>query len=116
MEKSESRIQQTIYNEFNNQYCLKFHSPRYLIYSVANGGKRDAREAKGLKLTGTVAGISDLQIQIEGGKVINVEVKTETGKQSPAQKEIQQRIEDLGGVYLVVRSLEDFKTQIKKYL
>jgi hypothetical protein len=64
-----------------------------------------------LKATGVVAGVSDLII-IKPNEVIFVEVKTEIGKQSDKQKEFQQIVETLGFKYLLVRSLEDFKSQI----
>ena len=38
-----------------------------------------------------------------------IEVKTDVGKQSDAQRVFQQKVEKLGGIYLVVRSLDDVK-------
>ncbi len=43
------------------------------------------------------------------GRFFVVEVKTETGVQSPAQKLFQQHVEHAGGIYIVARSLEDLK-------
>jgi len=65
---------------------------------------------------GMVNGVSDLKIEGVLGRCVSVEVKTSTGTQSPAQIEMQKRIEDLGGVYLLVRNLESFQTQIEKHL
>ena len=107
----EDIIQAEIYKWYNNNYCLKNHNPQCIIFSVPNGGTRDKREAMLLKATGVVAGVSDLII-IKPNEVIFVEVKTEIGKQSDKQKEFQQIVETLGFKYLLVRSLEDFKSQI----
>jgi hypothetical protein len=68
-----------------------------------------------MKNTGTVAGISDLIIWLPNQKAgIIVEVKDYKGKQSPAQIKIQKKLENIGGVYLLVRSLSEFQQQIKK--
>jgi len=107
----EDVIQAEIYKWYNNNFCLKSHDPQCIIFSVPNGGTRDKREAMLLKATGVVAGVSDLII-IKPNEVIFVEVKTEIGKQSDKQKQFQQTVETLGFKYLLVRSLEDFKSQI----
>lgn len=43
-----------------------------------------------------------------GGRVVAIEFKTPTGKLSEAQEDIRAKIESSGGVYAVIRSLEDF--------
>lgn len=110
---SEDQIQQQIFTWYNNKYCLKNHNPRHIIFSVPNGGSRNILEAKKMKLTGTLAGVSDLII-IQQNKTIFVEVKTEKGIQSDVQKDFQTRVSNLGFEYLIVRSLEDFKNKITK--
>lgn len=42
-----------------------------------------------------------------GGRFVGIEAKTSDGRQSPVQKARQRQIEDAGGVYLIVRSLDD---------
>lgn len=110
---SEDQIQQQIFTWYNNNYCLKNHNQRHIIFSVPNGGSRNILEAKKMKLTGTLAGVSDLII-IQQNKTIFVEVKTEKGIQSDVQKDFQTRVSNLGFEYLIVRSLEDFKNKITK--
>lgn len=116
----EAKIQQEIVTWFNNTYCLKHHTPRYLIYSIPNGipvklpPEIMARALDLLNKTGMLKGVSDLEIRTDK-LTINVEVKAET-KQSPSQIEFQNRLEQLGGIYLIVYSLEDFKKQIERYL
>jgi hypothetical protein len=116
----EQTIQQQCYNWFNNNYCLKSHSPRLIIHSVPNGIpiqiKEQARVLDLLHKTGMVNGISDLIIHGVNGRCIMAECKTEVGAQSQAQKDIQKRIEDLGGKYFIFRNLEQFQAEIQKYL
>jgi hypothetical protein len=115
--QSEAKIQQEIFQWFNNEYCLQKHNPRLIIYSVPNGSSTgDPRVINMMSLLGMVKGVSDLKIEGVKGRVISVEVKNDIGKQSPHQIEMQQRTETNGGVYLLVRSLEDFKEQIKPHL
>ena len=41
------------------------------------------------------------------GSFIGIEVKSATGKQSPAQKQVGKEIEASGGQYIVARSIDD---------
>ena len=109
---TESKLQQDIYNWFNNTYCLKFHEPRLIIHSTPNGGYRNKMEAMTMKATGLLAGVADLTIKLPNSIFIDVEVKTQVGKQSNSQIEYEQRIKKLNGNYIVVRSLEEFKEKI----
>ena len=67
---SESKIQQQIIEYFNNNYCLKHHNPRAVIFSIPNGGTRNKLEAITLKATGLLAGVSDLIVILPNGKLI----------------------------------------------
>lgn len=48
------------------------------------------------------------------GRFIGIEAKTPTGVQSPIQKCRQEEIESKGGIYLLVRSLDDLIDQLAK--
>ena len=118
----EQVIQQECYIWFNNTYCLKKHNPRLIIHSVPNGvaielpPKDKSRVLDLLLKTGMVPGISDLIIHGVKGRCIMPECKNLTGKQSPEQIEIQCRIELLGGIYFVFRSLLEFQLEISKHI
>jgi len=118
----EQVIQQECFNWFNNTYCLKHHNPRLIIHSVPNGipipleDKERARALDLLHKTGMVNGISDLIIHGVKGRCIMPECKTETGKQSDAQIEIEKRVISLQGHYFVFRNLIEFQTKISLYL
>lgn len=117
--KSEDSIQAEIIRFYTNTYCLKHHLPRSLIFSVPNGGTRNKMEALKLMATGLLAGVSDL-ILIHAPKntmynpvIVFLEVKTDSGRCSPPQIEFANRVNDLGFIYRVVRSLEEFKRMIE---
>lgn len=100
--KSEDRIQQEIYVEFNNKYpnlrgCL-FHCP--------NGGTRDKKEAKKLKYMGVYPGVSDL-IFLFKGKCYLIELKNEIGVQSNSQKKWEATMKEQGFDYVIFRTSKD---------
>lgn len=103
MNKSESRIQQECFDWFWNTYCSKLYPEREIIFHVPNENQHR------LHNIGVVSGISDLVATFRG-KMLFIEVKTPTGKQSPNQKKIEEHIGRVpGALYFVVRSLEEFK-------
>ena len=108
---TENLIQQQIVMWFNNNFCLKHHENRNVIFAVPNGGSRNKIEAITLKRTGTLAGVSDL-IVIMHNKTVFVEVKTEYGKLSDRQISFKKRVEKLGHTYIIVRSLKEFQEKI----
>jgi hypothetical protein len=108
---TEAKIQHDIIKWFTNTYCLKFHKDRSLIFAVPNGGHRQALEAVLLKATGVLSGVSDL-IVIHKMVLLFIEVKSLNGGQSVHQREFQQRVEEQGFRYELVRSLDEFKELI----
>lgn len=111
MTETEARIQSEMVEWYNNKYCLMFHTPRCIIFSVPNGGERTAGAASVAKSTGEYSGASDLFIN-HFGRWISVEVKTPTGTQSKAQKIFQAHIEATGTTYYIIRSLLEFQLLI----
>lgn len=110
-ETTEAKIQQNIVLWYNNNYCLNHHSPRGLIFSVPNDSI-NAIETKRKVNTGLLKGVSDLIVITPNGKILFIEIKTETGIQSPAQKDFQARITSLNYEYHLVRSLGEFQRVI----
>ncbi len=107
--KSENNLQQQIVVWFNNNYCLKNHINRGIIFSIPNGGTRNKFEAITLKSTGLLKGASDLVVIFPNGKLCFVELKIEKGIQSNEQKEFEERITKAGYEYHLIRSLDAFK-------
>lgn len=111
MSKSENRIQQECFIWFWNTYP-EF---RKLLFAVPNGGARSAQEGKLLKMTGVVAGVSDMLLMIKG-KTYCFELKNTYGKQSKVQKDWEYRVKKQGFDYYVVRSLNEFQTYVNKII
>jgi len=109
---TESQLQQKMIIWFKNEYQIK---GKGLIFAVPNGGSRNILEAKNLKLTGQMAGVSDL-IVLLNNKCIFIEVKVEKGIQSEVQKVFENKVSLLGFEYYLVRSLEEFKNVINDNL
>lgn len=101
MKKNESILQSACIQ------WLRYQRPDWVFFAVPNGGSRHAREALRLKQEGVLAGVSDLILVAPVG-VFFVEMKTPKGKQSPAQKDFQRKIEALGYTYALCHTFEDF--------
>lgn len=125
--KQESKIQQEIFIYWHNTL------PETIIHSVPNGfgftipeiipirfhssiRKAIAMAVNFSKQTGMIEGVSDLIIHLPNAKCVMVEVKNEKNTQSPAQKKIEAKIKAMGGNYILVRNLEDFKEQMKAFV
>lgn len=73
------------------------------------GRQRTVGGVKWIKST-TTAGTADISAVLRG-KAVKIEIKcksTGDNKQSDAQKEYQRQVETAGGIYLIVRTFEDF--------
>ena len=96
----------------NNEHKLQVAIVRFLrlnrffVFAVPNGGNRDAKTGAYLKDEGVMAGVSDLII-MHDGRIVFVEVKTDTGRQKPTQVAFQQAVEAEGHEYLIWRSVDD---------
>ena len=91
--------------------CVKWFRlqyPNLVIFAVPNGGSRNLYEAKNMKESGTLAGVADLVIVGNGGKVLFVEMKAGKNKQEDSQVLFQNKVEKLGHKYIICRSKEQF--------
>lgn len=114
MRHIESNIQKACVSWFDLQYS---HLSKCLI-AVPNGGNRNAREAAIMKAEGIRAGAADLILLAARGQygALCIEMKTATGRQSPAQKEWQKQAENAGNKYVVCRSIGEFMNVVNDYL
>ena len=110
MKHQESTLQTSCVKWFRYQY------PHLVIYAVPNGGSRNVREAQRLKSEGVLAGVADLTILLPQGKSLYIEMKVKGNRQTPNQKEFQQKAEALGHKYYVCYSFEDFEKVVKQEL
>ena len=92
----------------------ELRSNGFFVFAVPNGGKRDLVTAKRLKDEGATAGIPDLQIVLDGGRVIWIELKKRKGgRVSPAQKEIHERLISLGHTVIIGYGAKDAMEKMK---
>jgi len=63
-----------------------------------------------------VKGQADLTGILPEGRRLEIEVKSETGRQSKEQKVFGDMINRKGGVYIVAKSIDDVSTSIKPFL
>lgn len=105
------------------QFCQVLAYNRIFYFAVPNQEVRGGTDLqrmlayKRLKASGNKAGVSDLIIVLKN-KVIFVEMKTTKGTQSPAQKEFQKQVEELGHTYIVLhgwKECEEFVEKLKKW-
>jgi hypothetical protein len=68
--------------------------------------------ARGEYAKGAIEGYPDIAVLYQG-KFYGIEVKSKTGKQSPAQKRMENWIIGCGGIYIIARSLRDVASIIK---
>ena len=60
-----------------------------------------------------IPGEPDLTLFLPKGKIILIEVKTPTGRQSAKQKHFQKHFEQMGYEYIIMRSVDDARRYIE---
>ena len=95
----ESQIQTKILKHLlaHGVYCWRNNTMG--VYDPKIGGYRYNPISK--------AGVGDIIAILPGGQHCEIEVKSATGKQSPNQFLHQQRVEKLGGKYILARNIKD---------
>lgn len=99
---SESSLQKMCVNWFHIAH------PKWFIFSVPNEGKRTKANAAVMKAMGLKSGVADLVV-MKPNKIIFIELKTPSGRQSPKQKEFEKVCETLGFQYKIAKSFFEFK-------
>lgn len=91
------------------QYMWNYYpQTRRKFFHVPNGGSRNSVEGMQLKASGVVAGIPDM-ILINNGRAYGFEIKTPTGKISPAQEQVHKTWMADGTPVFVIRTFEEFE-------
>jgi hypothetical protein len=68
-----------------------------------------------LKAMGLRSGVSDM-VLIFQDHLVFVEVKDEKGKQSDAQRKFEEKVNELGFEYFLVKSVEDVQKVVDKFI
>lgn len=122
MRSEESKIQQACVR------WMRLQHKNIVISSFPNQGVRSRANASRMKAEGLTAGCPDLIIFSLGsdkdkdGNIIDtfgallIEMKTDKGVLSVAQKEIHQKLRNAGYKVAVCRSFDEFKQTVEAYL
>ena len=108
----ESELQKQCVKWFRIKY------PDYILFSIPNGGSRNAIEAKRLKAEGVLAGVADLQLLFGNGSynALFIEMKVGKNKQSANQIAFQEYCDNNNYKYIVCYSFEEFENIVTDYL
>jgi hypothetical protein len=108
----EGPIQRAIIEYLRTQYpkAIIHHSPN----EVPLQGKDVARAISKAVWNGMLPGFPDLVVVMEGG-VLFLEVKSESGKLTDAQRRVGEAIEASGNYWKVVRSVDGAKAAIMEW-
>ena len=89
-----------------------------LFFAVPNGQKRTEAQTAWLHAEGMVNGVADMILLVPNRmfSFLCIENKTKSGRQSPDQRLFQQAVQDSGGMYVIIRSIDEFITTIESYL
>ena len=68
-----------------------------------------------MKKEGMEKGMPDLLLYLPNGKVLNMELKTDKGKQSADQVDVQQRLTKLGHNYYIIRTVYEALRAISEH-
>jgi hypothetical protein len=80
---------------------------------INSGAVYDQRLGIYRKGSGATAGMADVNA-VMGGKSVSIEVKIGKDKIRESQLKVKAQIEQAGGVYIIVRSFDDFLQQIEE--
>lgn len=97
------------------QYCRLMKIP---IFAIPNGGRRDAKEAYYMKLSGVTAGVPDLCVRKarRGYHALFIEMKYGNNKPTAAQKQTIAELNEDGYLARVCYSAEEAISLIAWYM
>lgn len=107
----EAALQISVFKWLRKQY------PTILALHIPNGGRRNKIEAAKLKRMGTLAGIPDIFVAMPVHPYAGFFCELKAGKNdlTTSQKEIHQRLKEIGYYVCEARSLEEFDKELWRY-
>ena len=102
---TEAILQQTLVSMLKQLY------PDYVLnlslsgISLNGSAKENAQTMYSMTQQGFERGMPDLLLYLPNGKVLNMELKTDKGKQSADQVDVQNRLTKLGHNYYIIRTV-----------
>lgn len=118
MQHKESNMQQQCVAWFRAQYQQYAMLMVHPINEGCGHSTADRRRQGIHKAEGAVPGVPDLLFFMpsDGFAGMGIELKTPSGRQSQPQRDFQQMFQAAGYMYVVVRSLDEFKKIINDYI
>ena len=104
----ESTIQASAYRQLS---MLEKFLP-ILVFAVPNGGHLSKKMGAIRKGQGARAGVPDLIVLLDGGEIIQIEMKIPKGDLSPNQKLWRDRCQKLSIPYFVARSADEAREMV----
>jgi len=101
--------------ELSKQVCQLLDYNHFYYFHVPSEGRRTPWEQRAFKSNGGKAGVPDLVIVLQHGRVHWVELKTPTGRQSTHQKLFQEIVERRGHKYEIWRTIADAQAFCLEY-
>jgi len=89
--------------------------PDINVIAIPNAAPRSLRMGARMKAEGLQSGVADLCIMLPGGKVAWLELKTDRGRQSIAQKGFEAKCKRLDHPYALARTLDEAITALTQW-
>ena len=102
------------HQELLKAILFKFGARRDMKIWANNTGATKTADGRFVRFG--LVGSADILGLMKGGRFLAIEVKTGRAKQTPQQKKFEQMITDLGGLYILARSVEDVEKELRPYL
>ena len=106
---SEHNLQRAVFVHLNSR-----RQSGVFAFAVPNGGARDAKTGAKLKSEGVKPGVPDIALVINGAPHF-LELKTERGYLTKAQKRVRKEIEAAGGQWAIAKGLEEALTTLEDW-
>jgi hypothetical protein len=107
----EAKLQEEIVVEFNHKYPTF----RGRLIAINNNSVNTIKATQNTSM-GVKKGVADLCFLCEQGRVIWIELKAGTNTQQPGQVRWQGKVEAIGHIYQIARSVDEFYAIIKSEL
>jgi hypothetical protein len=111
---SEDRLQENCVHWFDLQYARFI----YLMFHIANGGKRDAKEAMKFKRMGVRRGVADLFLSIPNSEYHGLYLELKVGDNTQTENQIMfmRWAQSMKYNYIVIRTIEQFIDAIQEHM
>lgn len=103
--------EQQLQNMCTVWFWNNFHEYRRMLHHNNNNSHNSIKGAMN-KAIGVVDGVSDLELILDGGRVLFIELKIPGGYQSAEQKDFENKVTERGHRYIIIFSFEEFKNLI----